>query len=84
MGDVQGENENEDVAGQVRKLNHLHEQNRQEIVVLWRKVRELHRGEMKLAGEKGLVGYEARRDRWYGVRPCVDGVFGNGVGFVAI
>ena len=60
LGDVQGENENEDVAGQVRKLNRSHDQNRQEIVVLWREVRDLHREEVKLAGEKELVECGAR------------------------
>ena len=33
-GDVQGEDKNVDMAGQVRKLNRLHEQNRQGIVAL--------------------------------------------------
>ena len=48
-----------DIAEQVRELNRLHEQNRQGIVALWRELRDLHREEEKLAGEKGLVGCQA-------------------------
>lgn len=59
LGDVQSKDENEDIAGRVRKLNSLHEQNRQEIVALWREVRDLHNEEVKVAIEKGLVGCKA-------------------------
>ena len=59
LGDVRGEDENVDIEGQVRRLNRLHEQNRQEILALWREVRDLHREGVKLAGEKGLVGSKA-------------------------
>ena len=50
-----------DIAGQIRKLNWLHEHNRLEIVVLWREVIDLHREEVKLAGAKGLVGCKAAK-----------------------
>ena len=55
-GHDQGEDENEEIAEQVRKLNQTHERNRQGIAALWRRVRDLDREEEKLAGEKGLVG----------------------------
>ena len=57
VGDVQGEDTNMDIAGQVVKLNGLHERNRQGIVALWREVRNMHRVEAKLVG-KNLVGCE--------------------------
>ncbi len=55
-GDVHGEDENEEIAGQVRKLNRTHERNRQGIVALWRKVRDLQREEEKLVGCKAGKG----------------------------
>lgn len=58
-GHDQGEDKNEEIAGEVRKLNRLHEQNRQGIVALWREVRDLHREGKKLAEEKALVGCKA-------------------------
>ena len=67
MGDVQGEDENEEIAGQVRKLNWTPERNRQEIVALWRKLRDLHREGVKLTGDKGLVGCKAGKGGTSGV-----------------
>ena len=66
VGDVQGEDENDDLAKQVRKLNWSHEQNRLGMVALWREVRDLHREEVKLAGEKGSVGCEAGKGQTSG------------------
>ena len=59
MGDVQDENKNEEIVGQVRNLNQTRERNRQKIEALWRQVRDLHREEVKLTGDKGLVGCKA-------------------------
>ena len=55
-GDVHGEGENEEIGGQVRKLNRTHERNRQGIVALWRKVRDLQREEEKLVGRQAGKG----------------------------
>ncbi len=65
--DVQAEDESEEIAGQVRKLNRTHERNSQGIVALWREVRGLHKEEMKLTGEKGLVGCKAGKGRTSGM-----------------
>ena len=55
IGDVQDEKKSEEIAGQVRDLNQTRERNRQNIEALWRQVRDLHREEVKLTGDKGLV-----------------------------
>ena len=65
--EVQGEDGNEEMAGQVRNLNRTHERNRQGIAALWREVRDLHREEEKLVGEKGLVGCKAGKGGTSGV-----------------
>ena len=57
--DVQDKNKNKEIAGQVRELNQTHEGNRQKIEALWRQMRDLHREEVKLTGDKGLVGCKA-------------------------
>ena len=56
-----------DIAGQVMKLNGLHERNRQGIVALWKEVRDLHKNEVKLAGEQGLVGCQTGKERTGGM-----------------
>ena len=55
-----------DIAGQVKRLNGLHERNRQGIVAFWREMRDMHRAEAKLAGEKGSVGCEAGKGQTSG------------------
>lgn len=64
---VEHGNENEEIAGQVRRLNQTHERNRQGIVALWRVVRDLQRKEVKLVGEKGVVGCKAGKGGASGV-----------------
>ena len=55
------------MAGQIRKLNQTHKRNKQGIVALWREVRDLHREEVKLTEEKGLVRGKAGKGGTSGI-----------------